>query len=143
MENNGAQAGIARHSADAERGMSREADAKIDQAAHGIRDAAESARQAAGQTAQNTAEAAGKLRARLQDIARDLSEQASQVGAQLYEQTREAGQQAGEQIKQRPLAAVMLTGFVGVVLGYVLARASQPEPSPRDYAARMIPRRYR
>ncbi|HEY2131513.1 MAG TPA: CsbD family protein [Acetobacteraceae bacterium] len=120
-----------------------QANGMADQVAGNVQNAFGKAKDAAGDMADNAQDAAAGLGATVQDRVRKFSAQATEVGGQVYHQAADAGRYATQQIKEQPLAAALIVGALGGILGFMLGRASVPEPTLRDYAQRAIPRRYR
>jgi uncharacterized protein YjbJ (UPF0337 family) len=120
-----------------------QAEGMADKVAGKVQNAFGKAKDAAGDMADDAQDSAASLGAAMQDKVRKFGAQASEVGGRVYHQTADASRYATQQIKEQPLAAALIVGALGGILGFLLGRASVPEPSLRDYAQRAIPRRYR
>jgi ElaB/YqjD/DUF883 family membrane-anchored ribosome-binding protein len=82
--------------------------------------------------------------AALQDAARKLCAQAADLGDQAYRQAMDAGRYAARQVKEQPLSAALVSGVLGLLFGFVLARSSAPRPrTARDYVDDYLPRQLR
>ena len=117
-----------------------QAESKPDRAAG----AAQEARGSASGVADKATSAAEGVGAKLQDAVRKVGGQASDVGGQVYKQATDAGRYAGQQVQEQPLAALLIAGCIGAVIGYLIGREARPKRrSIRDYAEDVIPRRLR
>jgi hypothetical protein len=99
-----------------------------------------------GRTDQAASNGSDDVKDRASGIATGWQETARKVGAQAYELGNQAYKQAadaGRQLKHQPLATMAVIGVLGGVLGFLIGRVTAPEPSFRDYAQRVVPRRYR
>jgi ElaB/YqjD/DUF883 family membrane-anchored ribosome-binding protein len=82
--------------------------------------------------------------ATVRDAAGKLRSQAAEVGGQVYRQVGDAGRYTGRRIEERPLAAVIVTGLLGLAVGLLLGRATVPAPrTARDYVDEYLPRKLR
>jgi ElaB/YqjD/DUF883 family membrane-anchored ribosome-binding protein len=95
--------------------------------------------QAAGNGSGDVQDNASGIAAGLQETARKVGAQACELGSQAYKQAADAGRQ----LKEQPLTAMAIVGILGGLLGFLIGRVTAPEPSLRDYAQRVVPRRYR
>jgi ElaB/YqjD/DUF883 family membrane-anchored ribosome-binding protein len=92
-----------------------------------------------GSGADEAKDTASGIAAGLQETARKVGVQACELGSQAYKQAADAGRQ----LKEQPLASMAIVGMLGGILGFLIGRVTAPEPSLREYAQRVVPRRYR
>src|SRR5689334_15718894 len=104
--------------------------------------AAQEARGSASGVADKATSAAEGVGAKLQDAVRRYGGQASDMGGQVYKQAADAGRYAGQQVQEQPLAALLIAGCIGAVIGYLIGRDA-PRRTIREYAEDVIPRRLR
>ena len=95
------------------------------------------------ETVEAVKETAEGVGATVRDAAQKLGSQAAEMGGEVYRQAADAGRYAGRQVEEQPFTALMAAGVVGILVGFLLGRASVEEPrSWRDQIDDYIPRKY-
>jgi len=104
--------------------------------------AAQEARGSASGVADKATSAADGRWSQVTGCGPKLGGQAPDMGGQVYKQAADAGRYAGQQVQEQPLAALLIAGCIGAVIGYLIGRDA-PRRTIREYAEDVIPRRLR
>ncbi len=104
--------------------------AKLDQGkamAQNVRTGAQETIDKATTLARQVSESGGQAASRagevIQGVARDVSSQASQAATNLYQQGSLAGGYVSRYTAEQPLTALLIAGFIGYGLAYLIHRA--------------------
>ncbi len=98
-----------------------QAEGKVDQIVGAGQKAYGSAREAVREGADQASAAADSMAGAVSDAARRAGHQAAELGDRAYAEASNMGKYANERVKEQPLAALLLAGIVGGVIGHLLS----------------------
>jgi len=98
-----------------------EAEGKVDQAVGAGQSAYGNAKEAVREGAEQAASLGDAAAAKVSEAARRAGERVSELGDRAYSQATHLGTYAGERVREQPLAALLLAGVVGGLIGHFLS----------------------